>query len=200
MPRAASASRNGGRNASPETSARRKRRQRDALLVRLLQDDPQKRRRAHVAIRTQLGHRLHLLLRLAGAAGKHRAAQRMRAGFEHRTRRREVIGKAVVDEIARAESRGEQRPRQAPVIGTRALGLVNRPGRREHAAAIGPTAASLPLVPLAAKPPKGRASFWRSSSSDFRVTGSRASAARDVTADASMPARILANAGVAACA
>jgi hypothetical protein len=58
----------------------------------------------------------------------------------------------------------------------------------------------MPAQPIAAKPPKGRLCFWISSNSDFRVTGNRASAARDVTATASTPARIFANAGAADCA
>ena len=100
-----------GGNASPDTSALVEARQRDAQLVGLLEDDLEERRRADVAVRLQVGHRLHLLLGLADAAREHRAAQRVRAGLEHRARRREVVGEAVVDEVAAAEARREQRPR-----------------------------------------------------------------------------------------
>ena len=133
MPRAASASRAAAGKASPETSARRRDVELHAELVGLFDDGAQIRRRAHVAIGTKLGDRVHLLLGLPGAAGEHGAAQCQRTGFEHRARRREVIRKAIVDEIAGTKARREQRAREPPVIGTAPLRLVDRPGRREHA-------------------------------------------------------------------
>src|SRR5437762_3596130 len=114
-------------------------RQFDAKLVRFLQNDFQKRRRPDVAIGLQIRHRLNLLLSLADAAGKHRAAERVRAGFHHRARWREVIGEAIVDEIAATKSRGVQRTREPPVIGRAAFGLANRTGRCEDTARIAPT-------------------------------------------------------------
>ncbi len=109
-----------------------------AELVGALQDDAQERRRADVAARLQVGDRRHLLLGLPDPAGENRAADRMRAGFEHRPRRREVIREAVVDEVAGPKPGREERAREPPVIGGRAFGLVDRPGRREDAACASP--------------------------------------------------------------
>ena len=153
-------------------------RQSHAELIRLVENDPEERRRAHVPVGLKIGHRLHLLLGLPGAAGEDGAAQRVRAGLEHRPCRREVIGKAVVDEVAAAETGGEQRPAPAASSPLGAL-RARRSGRATRRPA--PALPSAAPQRAAAKPPKGRLAFCSSSSSDFRVTGNCASAARDVT-------------------
>ena len=187
MPRASSASQRLFGNGSRGYERLHEARERNAHLVRLLENDPQKRRRPHVAVGSQLGHRLHLLLGLPGAGRKHGAAERVRARFQHRSRRREVVRKTVVDEIAAAKPGREQRSREAPIIGPAALRLVDRTGRGEHAQRIAQR--------VAARPPKGRADFCNSSNADLRVTGSCANAARVVIAATSTSARMRANAG-----
>ena len=54
-----------------------------AFSTRMLQEA----RRAGVGVGPQLGHRLQLQLGVADAAGEHRAAERVRAGFHHRAGR-----------------------------------------------------------------------------------------------------------------
>jgi hypothetical protein len=49
-----------------------------------------------------------------------------------------MIREAVVDEIAAAKARGEQRPRKPPVVGAATLRLVDRTGRGEHARRLTP--------------------------------------------------------------
>ncbi len=121
-------------------------------------------------------------------AGKHGAAERVRSGFQHRSRRREVVRKTVVDEIATPKARGEQRPRQAPVVRRRDLRARRsdrvtrrrasrrpsalRRGRRTD----GPLSADR-AVPTCASPAAARAPR------------------RVVIAAASTPARMRANAG-----
>jgi putative ABC transport system permease protein len=51
---------------------------------------------------------------------------------------REVVGEAVVDQVAGTKARGEQGSRQPPVIRTRALRFVDRAGGGEHAPRIRP--------------------------------------------------------------
>ena len=47
-----------------------------------------------------------------------------------------VVGKAVVDQIAGAETGGKERPRSRPGIGAQALRLPHRAGRHEHTVAL----------------------------------------------------------------
>ena len=91
-----------------------------------------------------------------------------------------------MDQIAGTEARGEQRAREAPMVGPPAFRLVNRAGdantrrlaARERSEAAEGTRRLLQLEELG-----------------LAVTGSRASAAREVTAAASMPSRMRAKAG-----
>jgi hypothetical protein len=101
-------------------------------LVRLLDDQLQERRRADVAGDAHPLDRRDLHLGLAGARRHHRAAERDRAGFEHRARRREVIGVAVEDDVALAEPSGVEAARGAPPVGARPFGVVDRAGRDEE--------------------------------------------------------------------
>ena len=111
-----------------------------AEFVGALQDDAQERRRADVSGRLQIGHRRDLLLGLPRAAREYRAAECMRAAFEHRARGREVVGKAIVHEVAGAKAGGEQRAREPPVIRRGAFRLVDRARARRTRAARGPIA------------------------------------------------------------
>ena len=104
-----------------------------AHLSGFLDNDFQKAGRANVARRAQLGHGLHLLLGLAGAAGKHGAAQGMGPGFHHGARGHKVVAEAVVDQLTRAKTCGKHGPGHAPVIAPRALGFINRAGAGKHA-------------------------------------------------------------------
>ena len=132
-------------------------------------DELEERRRADVAVGPQVGDRVHLHLGLAGAAGNHRAAERVRAGLDHRAGRREVVGEAVVHEIAGAKAGGEERARDAPVVAPRALRVVDRAGRGEDAR---PSFSAGGRVQAAER----RRAFCSSPRSDLRVTGSCASA------------------------
>ena len=105
----------------------------NALGLGFFQDQLQKAGRANVARRAQLGHGLHLLLGLARATGKHRAAHRMGAVFHHRPSRDKVVAEAVVDQLARAKACGVNGARHAPVVAAQAFGLVDRAGAGEHA-------------------------------------------------------------------
>src|SRR5205814_684590 len=51
---------------------------------------------------------------------------------------REMVRKAVVDEIAAAKAGGEERAHHPPVIRRGALGLADPPGRDEHAPRFAP--------------------------------------------------------------
>jgi hypothetical protein len=104
----------------------------DAEFVGLLQQDAQEGGCAHIAVGLQVGHCRHLLLGLADAGRKHRAAQRLRAGFEDPGARRHVIGEAVVHQVAGAKARGKQRPRRAPVIRAAPFRFVDGARRRKH--------------------------------------------------------------------
>src|SRR5438093_606853 len=111
----------------------------DGELVGFFQNDFQKRRRSDVTVRLQIGHRLNLLLRLSDAAREYRAAQCMRAGFDHRSRGREVIGKAVVNEISAPKSGSVQRAGEPPIIGRAPFRLVDRTGRTKSAPRVAPS-------------------------------------------------------------
>ena len=129
-------------------------------------------------------------------AGKDGAADRVRAGLHHRAGGREVIAEAVVDQVAGAKAGGEQRAR--PCASSRAARLrARRSARASEHAQRAPPARAAPQ-PTAAKPPNGSSAPRRSAARAVRacaVTGSAASAARDVIAAASTPAQRLANAG-----
>ena len=100
-----------------------------AGLGRLFQQDAQEAGRAAVGVRTQVGHRLQLHLRVAHTTRKDRAAQRLRARLHHPGAWCEVVTETVVHQVAVFEAGGRQRPGDAPVVRRRALGLVDRPGR-----------------------------------------------------------------------
>src|SRR5690606_7288954 len=75
---------------------------------------------------------------LSDAAGKYRAPQGMGGSLHHGSRRREMVGKAVVDEVAAPEARGVECPCERPVVAAVAFRLVDRTGRREHACRLSP--------------------------------------------------------------
>src|SRR5207244_7939905 len=116
----------------------------------------------------------HLLLGLADPTREDRAAQRVRAGFEHRAGRREMVRETVVHEIAPAKAGGEQRSREAPVIGGAALRLVDRAGRGENAHCLAPVRRR--------ESAEGPRRFLQLEELRLARDGSRASAARVVTA------------------
>ena len=105
-----------------------------ALARRPVEQDLQKRRRADIADRLQIGDRPQLLLGLAGAGRDDRAAKRFGGALDHRAGRGQMVGKGVVHEIAGAKPGGKERPREAAVIGAPAFRLVDRSGRGEDAA------------------------------------------------------------------
>ncbi len=113
-------------------------RQRDAELVRALENDAQERRRADITRRTQVSDRGDLQLGLADAAREYRATQRMRAGLEHRAGRRQVVREAVVHEVAGTKACSEERARKTPIVARLALRLVDAAGRCEYAPQFSP--------------------------------------------------------------
>ena len=180
MPRAASQSRS-GRKASPETSARRSESSRTPSSSAFSRMIFQEAGRAGIAAGRQVGDGAHLLLGLTGAAGKDGAAHGVRGGFHHGAGRREVIGKAVVGQLAGAAGR-VQRAGEAPVVGARAFRFID-PGPGEANTQRAPQPMAEP--PKALTGPAGAAASsrlccWRSSSSCLR-SSSRASAAREST-------------------
>jgi hypothetical protein len=80
-----------------------------------------------------VGDCLELLVRVADAGRDHRAAQRARAAVEDPAARRQVVGEAVVDQVAGTETRGMERALGAPETAARRLQLVDRAGRGEEA-------------------------------------------------------------------
>ena len=155
MPRASNASRRLARKRLGRTqSAFDEARDLHAHFVGLLDDDP---RETTACRRSRSGSRSAIACTCCSVcpvpAGNTVQPERVRAGLEHRARRREVIGEAVVHEIARAKPRREQRAREPPVVGRGAFRLVDRPRRGEHARrALDVPAASA----LVANPPNGR--------------------------------------------
>ena len=121
----------GGRKSFAADRGFRQRGKRNAELVGFFEQQPEETRGADVAIGPQRRHRLHLQIGLAGAGGEHGAADRVGTAFHHRAGRREVVAEGVVDEVAGAKAGREQGAAHAPVVGARAVGLVDRPGRRE---------------------------------------------------------------------
>ena len=71
-------------------------------------------------------------LGIAGTGGDDGAAKRERAAFEDPSAGREVIGKAVDDDLARSDAGRGERLGRAPGIAAGGLRLVNSPGRREQ--------------------------------------------------------------------
>src|SRR3546814_4392885 len=69
---------------------------------------------AGIARGSEVGDRLHLLLRIADAARDNRAAETARSGVEHPAARCQVVGKAVVQHVAGAKASGEKRALQPP--------------------------------------------------------------------------------------
>jgi hypothetical protein len=102
-------------------------------LVALLEDRLEEIRCAGIAARAELRRGARLHLGVAGAGREDRAAEGARAALQHHPRGREVVGKAVVQQLAGAEPRGEQRAGEAPVVGGVGLRLVDRAGRGEDA-------------------------------------------------------------------
>ena len=77
--------------------------------------------------------RRELLFGVPGAGGNHRATERVRARFQHEAPGSQVIGKAVVHDVAGPEAGGEQRARRAPEILALPFGLEDRPRRHQQA-------------------------------------------------------------------
>jgi hypothetical protein len=100
-----------------------------AALGGLLDEDLQKARRADVGVGFEFTHRLQLQLGVADAAGEDGAAECQRARLHHQAARRQVVGKAVVRQVAIAQAGGEHCARQAPVVARVGLGFVDRPRR-----------------------------------------------------------------------
>ena len=79
-----------------------------------------------------MSDRLDLLLGVADPTGNDGTAERMRAGFENEAARREVIGKAIVDDIAWAKAGGKKCARRIPKIPAMAFRLEDRPRRDQQ--------------------------------------------------------------------
>ena len=127
--------------------------------------------RAGIGRGADVGDRLQLQLGLAGAARDHRQPQRPRTALGHRARRGQMIGEGVVDHVARAEAGRVHGAREAPIVGPRPFGIVDRPRRREDAGQTGDR--------RGVEPAEGRIGLACSSfSSDLRSTGRRARSAR----------------------
>src|SRR3546814_3744744 len=77
-----------------------------------------------------VGDGLDLLLAVARAARDDGAAEATRGTVQHPAAGRQVVGKAVVHDVAGAKAGGEQRPLQAPETGPGGLELVDRPDRK----------------------------------------------------------------------
>ena len=104
----------------------------DAALDCPLHQDLEEARRARVTMRPKVGDRLQLQLGIAHPGGKHGAADRIRARFDHRRGGCQVIAEAVVQQIAGAKTGGMQGAADAPVVGARSLRFIDRPWRLEH--------------------------------------------------------------------
>ena len=160
-----------------------------ARLRRRVEQDLQEIRRADIARRPQMRDRLELLLGIAGAGGDDRAAERVRARLHDEAARREMIGEGIVHDVAgrgsrrrRARAPRSRNPCPAPSGSKIGPGDISSrrtlPGRRDV------EAAERRDLPSAAR-----------TRSDLRSTGSLASAAREVTALGSTPARCRAQPG-----
>ena len=114
----------------------------------LLQQDLQEGGRAGIDGGTEIVDRLHLQLGIADAARKNRAADRMRAAFDHQARRHQVIREGVVHQHAGPGTGGPQRAREAPVVLALAARLVDRPRRLEDMAHLGKRPAVQPAERL----------------------------------------------------
>ena len=101
--------------------------------ARLVEHDLEEVRRAAIDAGPEMRDRRDELFGIAGTGGDHRAAERQRAAFEDPPAGRQVIGKAIDDDLARGDAgRGESLGR-APRIAAGGFRLVNSPGRSEQA-------------------------------------------------------------------
>ena len=103
-----------------------------ARLVRLVENDLEEIGRAGVAVGPVISDRLDLAVGLAGAARDDRTSDGRRGAVEHHAGRREMVGKAVQHDVARAETGGMERAGHPPVIRASALGVGDRPGREKE--------------------------------------------------------------------
>ena len=104
-----------------------------ARLLRRVEQDFEKIRRAGISGRLEMRDRLHLLLGVADAAGNDCAAERMRPRLENESAGRQVISESVVHDVARAKPGGKQRTRRIPPVLAVTLGLEDRAGRHQQA-------------------------------------------------------------------
>ena len=72
------------------------------------------------------------LLGIAGTGGDHWTAERERAALQNPPARRQVIGKAVDDDLAGGDARRGKGLGRAPGIAAGGFGLVNSPRRGEE--------------------------------------------------------------------
>src|SRR3546814_1190709 len=91
----------------------------EAELYRLVEQHLQESGRAGIGGRAKVGDGLDLLLAVARAARDDGAAEATRGTVQHPAAGRQVVGKAVVHDVAGAKAGGEQRPLQAPETGDR---------------------------------------------------------------------------------
>ena len=108
-----------------------------AELGRLLVEDAQRARRAHVAGGREPPQHLDLQLRIACTCGDHCAAKFAEGAVEHPAQRRAVVAHRAVDDHARFETGRAQRPRPPPVVGREPLRIKQRPRREERASDVG---------------------------------------------------------------
>ena len=125
----------GGAQAGRESLSRKERfAQTRVVELRLpasVEEDLQKRRGPDVPVGFQVRNRRGLQLRLSHTGREDPATQSPGARVDHDPRRREVVGKRVVDELAPAKPGGVERAAEARVVGPMTFELIDRPRRRE---------------------------------------------------------------------
>src|SRR5690606_8909686 len=75
---------------------------------------------------------------------EHCTSQGMGSSFHHRASRREMIGKAVVDQVAFTKAGSVQGARESPVVFAAAFRLVDWAGRREDPCNLAPADSRVP--------------------------------------------------------
>src|SRR3546814_12914398 len=90
--------------------------------------------------------RIDLRIGLPDTGGENRAAERPRTGVEHRARRGEVVGEAVVQQVAAPEAGGEQGAPGAPPVLAAALRIGDRTRREEDPTQRGALAGAHPAA------------------------------------------------------
>ena len=107
---------------------------RHALFIGPVQDHLQEIRRARIGRHADIRRRTHLKVGLADARGHHRRAHRCGAAFEDHSGRRQMVGEAVLHDVARTDPGGMEEPPDPPPVGRCLTRLVDRTRRLEDVA------------------------------------------------------------------